>query len=222
MVNRGPFAADEWYHCFNRGIDKRDVFTDEHEHRRFLHLLYACNSNTPVHLSNLPKMSDEEIFMLPRGGQLVAVGAYCLMPNHFHLLLKPLGDGGITGFMRKVMTAYTMYFNIKHERTGNLLNKPFRSKHVYDDRYFQYVIRYIHCNPAELYEPGWKRGQVSDPTLLASNLRDYPYSSLSSFVKPRFDDPILHPCVLEAYEDPNVDDMIADAIEYGQEHSLSR
>ena len=81
--------------------------------------------------------------------------AYCLMPNHFHLLLQdalPAG-GGISKFMQKVGTAYTMYFNASRERAGNLFVKPFRSKHVSDDRYFKRVAQYIHFNPIELMEP---------------------------------------------------------------------
>ena len=125
-----------------------------------------------------------------RGKPVVAIGAYCLMPNHFHLLLKEIKAGGITTFMQKLGTAYTMYFNAKYERVGNLFMRPFRARHVGDDRYFQHVLEYIHCNPAELYEPGWKAGKVNDMHLLARRLIEYPYSSLRNYEKSE-ENPIL-------------------------------
>lgn len=117
---------------------------------------------------------------MPRGKKLVAIGAFCLMPNHFHLVLKEVSDGGITAFMRKIGTAYTMYFNARHERVGNLFLKPFRSRHVSTDRYFQHLINYVHCNPAVLYEPAWKTRHVVDPQFLGERIVEYPYSSLSA------------------------------------------
>ena len=74
-----------------------------------------------------------------------------------------------------------MYFNIKYERTGGLFAGPFRSKHMSDDGYFQKVIQYIHCNPAEIFEPKWKEGEVQDLGKLEKNLLEYPYSSFGPF-----------------------------------------
>ena len=103
------------------------------------------------------------------------------MPNHFHLLLKEIAEGGIVQFMQRLGTAYTMYFNKKNSRTGNLFMKPFRSRHVYDDRYFQRVISYIHCNPAERFEHGWKKGVVRNMGKLEHQLRTYRYSSFPDY-----------------------------------------
>jgi len=122
----------------------------------------------------------EEIFNIPRGKKLVAIGAFCLMPNHFHLVLKEVVDGGITAFMRKIGTAYAMYFNARHGRNGNLFYKPFQSRHVSADSYFQHLINYVHCNPAALYEPEWRTSQVVDPQFLGERISAYPYSSLST------------------------------------------
>ena len=92
--------------------------------------------------------------------------------------------------MQKLGTAYTMYFNAKNERVGNLFMKPFRARHVGDDRYFQHVLQYIHCNPAELYEPEWKSGKVKNMQLLQKKLLEYSYSSLRSYVT-KENNPIL-------------------------------
>ena len=82
--------------------------------------------------------------------------------------------------MQKIGIAYAMYFNIKNKRTGNIFMRPFRSRHVSEDSYFQYVVNYIHCNPAELYEHGWKQGTVQNIALLEKKLLAYPYSSFGA------------------------------------------
>ena len=146
------FAPGEWYHCYSRGIDKRIVFENQSDHQRFVALLYLANSSITLHRSILGHLNHHELFSIPRGESLVSIGAYALMPNHFHLLLHEKNEGGISTFMQKLGTAYTMYFNIKHERIGGLFTKPFRARHVSDDRYFQYVVDYIHLNPLELFE----------------------------------------------------------------------
>ena len=180
-TRKTPFAIGEWYHCYSRGVDKRIVFDDEQDYRRFLEYLYLVNTGAPLHRADLGIRDLEEILLLPRKDALVAIGAFCLMPNHFHLVLKEIVEGGITTFMQKLGTAYTMYFNARYERTGNLFVKPFRSRYVDTDRYFQYLINYLHCNPAELYEPGWKMGEVKNIKALIEKLIAYPYSSLGAY-----------------------------------------
>lgn len=182
MKGREIFAVDEWYHCYSRGVDKRTVFEDESDYARFKNLLYLCNSMTPIHRSAIAKLKGREVYEIERGEPLVAIGAYCLMPNHFHLLLRELREGGISEFMRKVGIAYAMYFNIKRERIGNLFVKPFRAKHVSDDDYFRKVAQYIHLNPAELYEPGWKEGRIGDLSILGRNIRAFKHSSLPDYL----------------------------------------
>lgn len=175
-----PFAIGEWYHCYNRGIEKRIVFEDTRDYHRFLELLYLANDEFPLRRCDIGTHKFEEILKIPRGKKLVAIGAFCLMPNHFHLVLKEVSEGGITAFMRKIGTAYVLYFNARHERTGNLFFKPFRSSHVSTDRYFQHLINYVHCNPAALYEPEWKTSHVVDPQFLGEKIAAHPYSSLSA------------------------------------------
>ena len=178
---RVPFQVDEWFHCYNRGIDKRTVFESEDDSERFLQLLYLANSEEKLHLADI-SLTTDEIMWHERGAPLVSVGAYCLMPNHFHLMLKEIRENGITQFMRKLGTAYTMYFNLRHERTGNLFLKPFRSRHVDSDRYFQHVVNYIHCNPAERIDAGWKEGRINSMNRLERELRAYRYSSFPDYV----------------------------------------
>jgi putative transposase len=180
------FAPDEWFHCFTRGVDKRQIFMDEHDAERFQMLLYTCNSAKPIHISNLfheaqksPTLS--HVLAIPRDKPLVEIGSYCLMPNHPHFLLKETDYGGITAFMQKLLTAYSMYFNKKHARTGALFSGRFKAIHVATDSHFRRVVNYIHANPAELYEPGWKKGIIRNESLLKKKLMTYPYSSLLEY-----------------------------------------
>ncbi len=185
-MERQPFGPDEWYHCYSRGVDKRTVFERPADYERFTDLLFTSNSEKPIHRSNLRK-DREALYSLERGAPLVGIGAYTLMPNHFHLLLKDVTEEGtgISRFMQKLGTAYTMYFNISRERTGGLFVKPFRSRHVADDRYFRRVAQYIHFNPIELFEPGWKNGKVRATSKLERTLREYSYSSLIDHETPK-------------------------------------
>lgn len=190
MARNISFSLDEWYHCFNRGVEKRKVFENGLDADRFLMALYLANSDEPMDLFSIRKPKLDHVLIENRGSPVVAIGAYCLMPNHYHLLLKEIIEGGITLFMRKLGTAYTMYFNAKYERVGNLFMKPFRARHVGTDSYFQRVLEYIHCNPAEMYAPGWKSGKVKNMRSLSKQLLEYPYSSLISYEKKR-QNPIL-------------------------------
>lgn len=218
MAIRAPFAPSEWYHCYNRGVEGRKVFCDKKEYERFLQLLFLSNSQKVIHRSNLLLAVEENIFDMERGEAYVDIGAYCLMPNHFHLLLRERGEGGVTTFMRKLMTSYTMYFNIKHQRVGNLFMKPFRSRHVHNDRYFQRVLQYIHCNPVELYEPGWKKGNVSSLKALQKKLHAYGYSSFAEHAGIQtFKSPILSKGVFDIAHQVPPQKMLAEARAYYQE-----
>lgn len=178
---RTPFALGEWYHCFSRGIDKRIVFSAKEDFQRFEQLLYLANDTKPINRALIRNLPHEEIFELPRTQPLVAIGAYALMRNHPHLLIQEKTENGISRFMHKVGTGYTMYFNLKYRRIGNLLVKPFRSKCIGDDDYLRHVAQYIHLNPAEIFEPSWKQGKVKDIRRLEQNLLKYEHSSLPDY-----------------------------------------
>ena len=214
MARRMHFEIEEWYHCFNRGVDKRDVFENENDANRFLMLLYLANSNMSVDFFNIKRPRLGDIIQEERGNPIVAIGAYCLMPNHYHLLLKEIVEGGITSFMRKIGTAYTMYFNARNDRVGHLFTGPFRSRHVTGALYFQKMIQYIHCNPAELYEPTWKSGVVRNILQLEKKLIKYPYSSLESFARHETKNSIISPDVFSVADRRSVGRMLTDAREY--------
>lgn len=222
MPTRSPFAVDEWYHCYNRGVDKRKIFEDLRDHERFLLGLFVSNSEIPVHISNLKRLQLRDILggdLLERGDLPVEIGAYCLMPNHFHLLIREVMEGGIAKFMQKLCTGYTMYFNTKHERTGALFAGTFKSKYVPDDRYLKHLVSYIHLNPAELFDPEWKTGR-GDPFAIKKDLEKYRYSSLPDFFgQKRPENSIVGKSLPALYETiPTLSEMVEEASTYYKEN----
>jgi putative transposase len=186
MQRKDTFSIDEYYHIYNRGTDKRKIFLDIHDYHRFIMLLYLCNSNQSVDLQKLFRegRSFTELFTLDRGEPIVAIGAWTLMPNHFHILLKETTENGITTFMRKVMTGYSMYFNKKHNRNGNLFQGKFKSEHIDKEEYLKYLFSYIHLNPVKLIpgESSWKENGIKNMKKAKEFLSKYEYSSLQNFI----------------------------------------
>ncbi len=144
-------------------------------------LIFLCNGERNIQVSNirnatLPRvLSNEKIL---RGDPLIELGAYCLLPNHIHFVIKETQQGGIAAFMRKLFTGYTMYFNRQYKRTGPLFNGSYKSKHLSTDRYFKNAINYVHLNPIGLYEPNWKSSSGS-LGIIEEKIRSYRYSSLA-------------------------------------------
>jgi len=124
-----------------------------------------------------------EVLKTEKGTPLVSIGAYCLMPNHFHILLKAANPKEASLFMQKVATGYSMYFNKRNKRTGTLFEGKFKSRRVDTDTYFKRLLNYIHANPAELYESGWKQGIVKNEKELCTKLSNYHFSSLPEYLK---------------------------------------
>ena len=180
MERKTPFVEGEYYHLYNRGVEKRKIFLSAADYKRFMMLLYLANSEEEVRMENiLRNTSFEEIFLRERGAPLVAIGAFCLMPNHFHLLVTPLKAGGLSRFMLKIQTGYSMYFNTKNERNGSLFQGPFKSEHTASDTYLKYLFSYIHLNPAKLQDHNWKE-RPSLHRSLREFVERYPYSSFKA------------------------------------------
>ena len=143
MARKIKFEVDEWYHCYNRGVDKRVIFDNDYDYSRFIKLLYICNHSQSIVfrdlLTNIPR---GEFFDFPADQSLVDIRAYCLMPNHFHLLLDYKKEGGISFFMQKLLTAYSKYYNSKKKRSGSLFGGNFKATHLNMDEYLQYIYSY--------------------------------------------------------------------------------
>jgi putative transposase len=182
------FENDNFYHCYNRGVDKREIFLDNSDFARFVHYLYALNDITEYeNLSRTILKSNEGgrtslILNADRGEKIVDVVCFCLMPNHYHLLLSQRIDGGITKFMRKLGTAYAMYFNGKYERSGTLFQGRFKAINVSDDEYLRHLTRYIHLNPLDMVDKKWREGMLSNSQKSLDYLEKYKWSSYRDYI----------------------------------------
>lgn len=172
------FSEGEFYHVYNRGNSKQVIYNSHNDHTRFMRLLYLSNSHTQFKIDNL----GQNELLFDRGQQLVAIGAYCLMPNHFHILLTPLVEGGVSKFMQKLTTGYSMYYNNKYERTGTLFEGKFKARWVDSDQYLKYLYAYIHLNPVKLIDSTWKQEGIKDPVAAFDFALAYKYSSLQDYI----------------------------------------
>ena len=181
MQRRFDFSIGEFYHIYNRGNDKKKIFSDDKDYLRFMVLLYTCNNVGSIHLSNHSGLSKPQnllkMFDLKREETLVDIGSYCLMPNHIHLLLKEKIEGGISLFLQKLFTAYSMYFNKKYERTGKLFEGVYKAEHTDSDNYLKYLYTYINLNPVSLIENDWKNKILKDKKKAKEFLKGYKNSS---------------------------------------------
>jgi len=145
MPRREPsFFTNEIYHIFNRGVEKRKVFLTGRDYSHFLETL-AYYLNPITKLSRRPKKGKGNL--QNPDGRLVDVLCYCLMPNHFHLLLRQRAELGISTYMRRALNSFARYFNTKNDRVGPLFQGAFKAVRVESDEQLLHVSRYIHLNP---------------------------------------------------------------------------
>ncbi len=138
-------SNNEFYHIYNRGVDKRVVFKDKQDFFQFIQMLDYFNQEAALGSMEKYKYPINE---QQRGeaSLLLEIVAYCLNKNHYHLILRQVADDGISKFMQKVGTGYAMYFNKKYKRTGALFGGPFKSKHIGTDAYLNRVGVYVNLN----------------------------------------------------------------------------
>ena len=199
MERKVSFVQGEYYHVYNRSVEKRIIFLNAYDYKRFILLLHVLNTDQNLKIRDLLKENNfDQLLKIENKDPLVAIGAYCLMPNHFHLLLTPLKDGGISKFMLKVQTAYSMYFNNKNGRSGALFQGVFKSEHVDNDNYLRYLYSYIHLNPAKLKDKNWKERGSIDFNFLKTYIFSYEYSSIGEYLKGNFT--IVNPHAFPEYK----------------------
>lgn len=196
-IRKVSFVPGEYYHIYNRGNSKQKIFNDKEDYYRFIKLLFISNSQENFKIQFI---GSNNIFGQDRGELLVSIGAWVVMPNHFHLIISQTENGSISKFMQKLTTAYSMYFNNKNERTGSLFEGKFKSKHIADDRYLKYLFSYVHLNPIKLIQKDWKDVGIKDKERSLSFLKQYKYSSyLDYFKKDREEECILNRRVFPNY-----------------------
>ncbi len=185
---REKIVGKNIYHVLNRGVDKRKIFSEEIDYVRFVHDLFEFNNEDPApKLDYLFKTQYSEVGLPNIGSKkerkprklLVDLLAFTLMPNHYHLLIRPRNDDSLSGFMQKLNTGYTNYFNQKYRRAGALFSGKYKYVAIKSDQHFVHIPYYIHCNPLDLEKTNgnWRDRNIKSYEVALRFLNQYKWSS---------------------------------------------
>ena len=193
-MRKETFTEGEYYHIYNRGVEKRNIFIAEKDYWRFIASLLLFQGKVPVSqisriVNDVQNLElDKDIFKEVLKSRIVELVCFCLMPNHFHFILKEIKEGGISKFMMRLADSYTKFFNTKYERTGHLFSGVFQSVHIDINKYLLYLSSYIHLNPSELR--AWYGREI-----------EYSWSSFQDFTgENRWGDFLNTPIILEQFK----------------------
>lgn len=159
-----------FWHTYNRGVEKREIFSDQEDYFRCVHDLYEFNDanlvfnvprRTPVFEKNSIDGNRIPINRKPRE-LLIDLFGWCLMPNHYHCFSSPKTNNSLPKFHQKFGIGYTNYFNLKYERSGVLFQGKYKKVQVFNDVQAEHLICYIHSNPLEIWKPDWKEKGLNE------------------------------------------------------------
>jgi putative transposase len=173
-IRKTPLHSTYIYHIFNRGINHAPIFINRRDYQRFLDLLDYCRFvNYPIKFSSFKSLPFERKQEIKSGLKEKSVSfiSYCLMPNHFHFVLRQEKDNGISSFVNRFLTSYTKFFNTRHKRSGPLFENRFKAVLVETDEQLVHLVRYIHLNPHS-------SGIVKN----LAELLIYPWSSIKEYL----------------------------------------
>ncbi|MBU4350951.1 transposase [Candidatus Parcubacteria bacterium] len=189
------FVNNEIYHIVVRRIGDKPLFVDTDDYYRGVFSIYEFNNAKSVEIQKrrrarlfekkkLARNEGDRVSSADEREKLVEVIAFALMPNHLHLLVRQLKDGGVTKFMNKLGAGYPPYFRQKHkiQEKGYFFQGRFVSVHIESDAQLIAVFVYIHTNPLSLIEPGWKQGKIKDPRKATGFLKNYKWSSYQDYL----------------------------------------
>jgi len=173
---------DQIYHVLNRGVDKKQIFLDKQDYLRFIHDLFEFNdknwTNNNFHSFHYStKIKNSNSFQHKSRELLVDILAFVIMPNHYHLILSPRLENGITIFMRKLNMGYAKYFNQKYNRSGTLFEGRYKSIPIEKESHFIHLPYYIHLNPLDLIAPEWRERKIKNFKEVINFLENYRWSS---------------------------------------------
>lgn len=189
-MRRIQFKEENFYHVFNRGVDKRQVFMDDHDFLRFYVSLYAFNDAQYI-AGRYRGLDVAQILQTSRSlttgsptdirERMVDIVAFCLLGNHFHLLLRQRIENGVSDFLKMITQGYTRYFNMRYERSGALFQGTFKAVAVSRDSQLMHLPRYIHLNALDFSMPEWRTGKVVNWDRAITLLSEYRWSSHNFF-----------------------------------------
>lgn len=178
-IKRPKFINGEIYHIIVRGVGDSLIFNNDSDRYRAIFSLYEFNTTEAIEMRlQREKHKNGEPFSDNRK-HLVKILAFCFMPNHIHLLVEQIRDGGVSQFMRKFGAGYVGYFNKKYNRKGNLFAK-FRAIHIRTNGQLKIIFTYIHTNPISLVEPKWKERGIK--SFKIELLENYKWSSYPDYI----------------------------------------
>jgi len=153
----------EFYHTYNRGVEKRKIFLEDSDYFRAVHDLYEFNDTKAMPNLNryIVRFTKSNNWGLNNFGKLkkerlVNIETWCLMPNHYHLFSCPVKDNGLSVFHKKFGIGIANFFNTKYKRSGTLFQGRYKKVLVDNDTQALRLICYIHANPLDLWKPNWK------------------------------------------------------------------
>ncbi len=145
-MRKVPLVNGEIYHIYNRGVDKRDIFSTVDDLNRFFTSIKYFNTKKPVGSIYQQELIKNKNNFISESTPLVEIISYNTLPNHFHFILRQKVDGGISEFMKRLLGGYTNYFNEKNDRSGALFQGRFKSVHVGKEDYLHVLMGYVNCN----------------------------------------------------------------------------
>ena len=193
-----PLVSGEYYHVFNRSAFGMGVFENEREAKAFVKALIYYTLIKPPRRLSLEKRYKENIMNFDE--RLVSILAYCVMPNHFHLLIKQEMEGGISTYLRRLTVSFVRYYNILHKQKGPLFESRFKSVLIESENQLLHVSRYIHLNPTSAR-------LVEDPF-------EYPYSSFRYYVHGGEQKPLVFDDILRSKKREHYEKFVYDNMEY--------
>jgi len=191
---REKFVDNEIYHIVIRRIGNELLFRDIDDYYRGVFSIYEFNTTQPVEIwlkrkarAKIKVEGDPLSQIIDTRDSLVETLLFCLMPNHIHLLLRQLKQGGITKYMNKIGAGYPAYFKQKYNLKsvsdkGYFFQGRFISVHVKTDEQLKVVFVYIHTNPISLIEPKWKEIGIQNPSKIINFLEDFKWSSYLDYI----------------------------------------
>ena len=176
------FQIGDYCHVFNRGAGKQVIYQDQNDYKRFYQSLFLFNSATFKNTGGHTDMRDDVLLEMidksePEREPFVEIISYCLLPNHFHLLLKQVRPDGIPIFLHKLSMGYSKYFNLRHKRSGTLYEGTYKAVLVEREGHLEHLPRYIHLNALDTTSVDWRNHPVNDWSRVKMILDSYPWSS---------------------------------------------
>ncbi|MEX1014074.1 MAG: transposase [Candidatus Paceibacterota bacterium] len=205
MPKRRYYKINNIYHIYNRGVDKRNIFLDRRDYKRFINNIFIYNDenikcrnlNNSYHFNKTRKnkLKTRKIIEIEEDNSrdiFVEVLSFCLMPNHFHFILRPKKSDGIQKFLQKLCAGYSLYFNERYSRSGSLFQGRYKDVPIEDEKHFNWIPYYIHCNPLDLKFPGWRKGNLKSIKEAIKFLDFYEWSSHLSYLENKHLAPMIH------------------------------